>query len=154
MKTKILFLFVALTLLTSCSQHQFSQFDTFGEDNHWLHNDVKIFEFEIVDDAQLYDVNFRFSHVYGYQFPTVPIRFVIESPDGNKENLSVDLALKDSGGKEVGDCAGDICDLEYPVKNKARLIKGKYKITVSHDFKEAAYLPNVIGVGLNVDSVK
>jgi len=154
MKTKILFLLTAFLVLTSCSKHQFSQFDTFGEENRWLQTDVKTFEFEILDESQLYDIVFRFSHVYDYQFPKIPLSFSIENPKGEKENFSIDLALKDKNGKELGDCAGDICDLDFPLKNKTKLIKGKYKITVLNTFKGAPYLPNVIGIGLNVDSIK
>lgn len=154
MKTKIL-LFVALaSILTSCSNHQFSQFERFGEDSRWLQSDVKTFEFEITDDSKLYDITFKFSHVYDYQYPSVPIIFDIESPDGRKGTLPVDLPLKDKNGKELGDCSGDICDLSYSLEHKAKLLKGKYKITISHSFKGAPYLPNVIGIGLDVDSVK
>lgn len=154
MKIKILLLLSLFTILVSCSNHQFSQFDTFGEDNHWLQTDVKTFEFEITDDSKPYDVVFKFSHVYDFQFPTVPINFSIESPDGTKEDILVEMALKGKDGKDLGDCSGDVCDMDYPIKTKAKLTKGKYKIIVSHNFKGAPYLPNIIGVGLYVDSVK
>ena len=154
MKTKTLLLLSLFTLLFSCSkQSQFSQFDTFGEENRWQKTDAKTFEFDVTDDAQLYNLVFRFSHVYGYQFPSVPLNIAIESPDGKKEELNIDLPIKDDSGKDLGECAGDICDLNYKIKEKTKLQKGEYKITISHSF-EGPYLPNVIGIGLNVESVK
>jgi hypothetical protein len=36
---------------------------------------------------------------------------------------------------------------------KSKLTKGMYKIEIYHDFKNS-YLPNVIGIGLEVDSIK
>ena len=154
MKAKLLLLLSLFTLLISCSkQNQFSEFDTFGEDNRWHKEDSKTFEFEITNDALLYNLTFKFSHVYDYQFATVPLTFTIENPKGDKQNLSVDLAIKDDSGKELAECAGDVCDLKYPIIEKTKLQKGKYKITVSHSF-EGPYLPNVIGIGLNVDSTK
>jgi hypothetical protein len=97
---------------------------------------------------------FKFSHAYDYQFATIPVQFVIESPDGNKETLAIDLPIKESNGQQIADCSGDVCDLEYQIKTKAKFIKGVYKITLSHDFKQADYLPNVIGVGLDVDKAE
>ena len=154
MKTKTLLLLSLFTILISCSkQNQFSQFDTFGEENRWQKSDAKTFEFDITDDAQLYNLVFRFSHVYGYQFASIPLNVVIESPDGKKEELKIDVSIKDDSGKDLGECAGDICDLNYKIEEKIKLQKGNYKITFSHSF-EGPYLPNVIGIGLNVESVK
>lgn len=154
MKPKILLLLFVITLSISCSKKsQFSQFVDFGTENRWQKTDAKTFEFEITEDATLYNLVFKFSHVFDYQFATVPINFSIENPAGKKENLSVDLAIKDSSGKELAECAGDVCDLKYQIKEKTKLQKGKYKVTVSHSF-EGPYLPNVIGIGLDVEKVK
>ena len=154
MKTKTLLLLSLFTILISCSkQNQFSQFDTFGEENRWQKADAKTFEFDITDDTQLHNIVFRFSHVYGYQFASIPLNVVIESPDGKKEELKIDVPIKDDSGKDLGECAGDICDLNYKIEEKIKLQKGNYKITFSHSF-EGPYLPNVIGIGLNVESVK
>lgn len=164
MKTKTLLLLSLFALLTSCSKHnEYKEFVGFGEENRWQKSDVKTFEFDIsdvkafdvdvTDNNHLYTMTFRFSHVYDYQFATIPIQFGIESPDGEKETIAVDLAIKDSNGKELAECAGDVCDLKYTIKEKTKLQKGIYKVTISHSF-EGPYLPNVIGIGLNVESVK
>lgn len=155
MKTKNLLTIALFFILISCnSSSTFSQFDKMGEDNHWGKSDIKTYEFEIKEDSKFYNVVFEFSHVYDYQFATVPIQFVIESPDGKKETLAIDLAIKDANGKEIGECAGDVCDLDYQIKEKTKLANGTYKIKISHNFKGAPYLPNVIGIGLKVTSVK
>ncbi len=164
MKTKTLLLLSLFSILTSCSKHnEYNEFVSFGEENRWQNSDIKTFEFDIsdakvfdvdvTDDAQLYNLVFKFSHVYDYQFATVPINFTIENPAGEKENFSVDLAIKDSSGKELAECAGDVCDLKYTIKEKTKLQKGLYKVTISHSF-EGPYLPNVLGIGLNVKSIK
>ena len=154
MKAKITFLLAVLTLFISCDKSKlFSEFDTFGEENRWQKSDVKKYEFAIDDDSQLYDLTFRFSHVYDYQFDSVPVQFVIESPDGKKENFDIDLAIKDSSGKEIAECAGDVCDLKFKIKEKIKLIKGTYKVTISENFN-GPYLPNVIGIGLDVNNIK
>lgn len=154
MKSKLLLLVSFLTILISCSKNQLSQFATFGEDNRWQQSDVQTFSFDITDDSQLYDLSFKFSHVYDYQFASVPIQFEIESPDGKTEKLNIDLSIKDSNGKQLADCSGDVCDLSYKIKEKVKFIKGIYKLKISHNFKGAPYLPNVIGIGIKVENSK
>jgi gliding motility-associated lipoprotein GldH len=152
MKTKIVFLSSLFFILISCnSSGTFYQFDKMPENNRWMQTDVKVYEFEVKDDTKRYNIVFEFSHVYDYQFDSIPIQFMIKSPDGKEENLAVDLQLKDSSGKQLAECSGDVCDLKYTVKKQTRLNRGTYKIIVSHNFKAAPFLPNVIGIGLSVN---
>ena len=153
MKTKILFFLAVFSLFISCSDNHYRQFDILPEDRRWQASDKKVYEFDITDATQLYTINFQFSHVYGYQFASIPLNVSIENPDGKTENLAIDLKIADSSGKQLADCAGDICDLYYKIKEETKLEKGHYKITISHSFK-GPYLPNVIGLGLEVKNSK
>jgi gliding motility-associated lipoprotein GldH len=151
MKTKILFLSSLFFILISCNSGTFSQFDKIPENNRWEKSDLKVYEFEIKDDTKRHNIVFEFSHVYNYQFDSIPIQFLIKSPDGKEENLAIDLPIKDGSGEQLAECSGDVCDLKYTLKEQIRLSKGTYKITVSHNFKAAPFLPNVIGIGLSVN---
>jgi gliding motility-associated lipoprotein GldH len=153
MKTKFLLLFSVFSLLISCSDNHFRQFDILPEDQRWQASDKKVYEFNIENEAQLYTINFQFSHIYGYQFASFPLSISIESPNGKTEVLNIDLKIADDSGKQLAECSGDVCDLFYKIKEKTKLQKGNYKITVSHSF-EGPYLPNVIGLGLAVENVK
>lgn len=153
MKTNFLFLFFIFSILISCSDNHFRRFDILPEDQRWEASDKKIYEFDIENENQFYNIVFQFSHVYGYQFASIPLVAYIESPDGKTEELKIDVPIKDDSGKELAECAGDICDLKYTIKEKTKLQKGLYKVTISHSF-EGPYLPNVIGIGLNVENVK
>jgi gliding motility-associated lipoprotein GldH len=154
MKTKIVFLFVACTLLIACNKSKlYSEFSKFSENNRWEKSVVKNYEFNVEDDTLLYDLTFQFSHVYDYQFNSVPIIFSVENPEGIKENFTIDLVIKDPAGKELAECSGDICDLDFKIKEKAKLLKGKYKVSVANGFN-GPYLPNVIGIGLKVTTVE
>jgi gliding motility-associated lipoprotein GldH len=140
--------------LFACNQYSvYSEFVKFSEDNHWASTEAKTFEFEITDETQTYDILFLFSHVYGYQFDHVPLHFSLKSPDGKTDDFSINLNLKDKNGKDTGDCSGDICDFTSVIREKMKFQKGLYKITVSHSFN-GPYLPNVIGIGLEVDKAK
>lgn len=154
MKLKITFLLPLFWLFISCNQNAvYSEFDKLPEDNRWLPTEVKKFEFEIAEDGQLYDLLFEFSHVYGYQFSEVPLDFNITDPDGKTAVISINLPIKDPNGKDFGDCSGDICDYTSVVREKIKFQKGHYKIVVSHRF-EGPYLPNVIGVGIEVNKAR
>ncbi|MDI1316675.1 hypothetical protein [Flavobacterium sp.] len=153
MKARFLFLFCAFSFLTSCSDNHFRQFDLLPEDQRWQSSDKKNFEFDIQNDAQMYNIIFQFSHIYGYQFASIPLQVSIESPDGKTEELNIDLKIADDSGKQLAECSGDVCDLFYKIKEKTKMQKGKYKVTISHSFK-GPYLPNVIGLGLAVENVK
>lgn len=153
MKAKIFFSLCFLLLISCNSSTVYSKFDKDFENNRWQKSDAKTYEFTIEDETQLYNILFKFSHVYDYQFPVVPINFSIQNPSGETEKFTVDLRIKDTFGKELGDCAGDICDLSQAIKNKIKLQKGSYKVIVSHNFK-STYLPNVLGIGLKVDKAE
>ncbi|MFN3752958.1 hypothetical protein [Flavobacterium sp.] len=155
MKTKkLLFSFFLVVFISCNSSSTFREFDKMPENNRWEKSDVKQYEFEIKDNTTLYNFVFKFSHIYDYQFANIPVQFVIENPDGQRETLAVDLPIKESNGQQIADCSGDVCDLDYRIKTKTKLTNGKYKITISHDFKQADYLPNVLGVGLEVDKAE
>ena len=155
MKTKIILLAFLVFSVTSCLKHGgiYLKFEELPENHQWKKLDAKTFQFTIDNEEQLYDISFKFSHVYDYQFNSVPIDFVMENPNGTKEKISIDLKIKDNTGKQLADCSGDVCDLSYTIKENVKLSKGTYKVTVSNNFK-GPYLPNVIGIGLEVTGKK
>lgn len=154
MKLKFIFPIFAFLLLISCSEKtDYKKFIKLPEDHRWLKSDSKIFEFTIDDDTKLYDVTFEFSHIYDYQFASVPIKIDVKNPSGEEEFHNIDFNIKDSKGKPLADCGGDICDMSMNVIEKTKLLKGKYQIKVGHDFN-GPYLPNVIGVGIKVTQSK
>ncbi|WP_333877263.1 hypothetical protein [Flavobacterium sp.] len=150
MKIQNLLILCFLFLITSCSQNTvYSRFDTLDESHQWAQTNTKSYDFTIDDEAAHYNVLFKFSHVYGYPMTSVPLHFSFKNPDGKTEDFTFDLALKDLEGQELGDCVGDICDLDSVVKENLKLSKGKYTVTVSHRY-DGPYLPNVLGVGLEI----
>lgn len=153
MKKGLLCLFFIFSFCISCADNHFRQFDILPEDQRWLASDKKTYEFDIEDETQPYNITFQFSHVYGYQFASIPLNVSIENPEGTIEEMAIDLKIAEDSGKQLADCSGDVCDLFYKIKEKTKLQKGRYKITVSHNFK-GPYLPNVIGIGLKIENVK
>lgn len=119
-------------------------------ENQWQSDDIKKFEFTLEKGIKKGDINIIFSHIHKPGYDSVPIFVTIESPNGEKEDIETTLVLKDAGGNELSDCAGDVCDLQTTIKNAAKLEKGIYKVTVQNKH-EYAYVANVLGVGVSVE---
>lgn len=139
----------AILLLVSCNSNVvYKQFDADFDDNRWLRADVKNYEFEI-EKAAAYDLVINFSHVAGFQFAEIPLSIEITSPDGTVSAQNIMLSTKDAAGNDIGDCAGDYCDLEQVIFKDKTLSAGSYKVKMANVF-DHDYLPNVIGVGIKV----
>ncbi|MCW4469034.1 hypothetical protein OGH69_08670 [Flavobacterium sp. MFBS3-15] len=121
------------------------------KDNRWLATDVKNFEFELARDINAGDIIMKFSHVHDPQFTTIPVEAVITYPSGEKENVALNLELKDKEGNDLSECLGDVCDLFTPLKENSKLSKGKYNIAIRNSFPNI-YLPNAITVGISVET--
>ena len=154
MKSKNYLFALFIVLLCSCND-PFITTDFYGfyTDYRWQKSDVKIFKFKIEDETKPHDLQFRFRHMYDYQFAEVPINFVIKSPDGKKEAINIQLPIRSLTGENYGDCDMDICDNFYVIKSNTKFKKGTYEVIVSHTFPWP-YLPNMIGIGLDLDKSK
>lgn len=139
-----------LVTLSSCEQNQvYRKFEKNFKENRWQKTDVRTYEFEITQGATQYNMDVHFAHIFGYQFPSVPLTVTIENPDKTLTIKKINLEVTDKEGKDKGDCAGDICDLQANVFEDTSLAVGKYKVSVSQDF-EGEYLPNILGFGIEV----
>jgi gliding motility-associated lipoprotein GldH len=145
MKKRLACLLLSTLFLTSCEKAVFKQFDDRLEDNRWMQNDVHHYDFEIAE-AGKYDLYLDFSHIYDFQFPRVPVRVTIVTPDRKASIQHLDMELVDEGDVR-SDCTGDVCDFRQEIFKGKQLEKGRYKVSVANEF-DHEYLPNVIGVGI------
>ena len=145
----------SVLFLSSCNNvnYVYTKFQKDFSENRWFNDDIRLFEVTIEDDVQLYDLDVQFGHIYDYNLDNVPLEVVIKAPSGTIEKLKVDVLIKGKDGKDLGDCTGDICDVYHVLKSKASLEKGVYVIEVKQASK-LVYLPNVLGIGLNVRKAK
>lgn len=139
-----------LVALSSCEQNRvYNKFEKNFKENRWQKTDIRTYEFEIVQGATQYNMDLHFSHIFGYQFPSVPLTITIENPDKTVTTKNINLEITDENGKDKGDCAGDICDLYVTVFEGESLPVGKYKVAISHQF-QGEFLPNILGLGIEV----
>jgi gliding motility-associated lipoprotein GldH len=141
----------SVLFLLSCNNvsYVYTKFQKDFSENRWFNDDTRLFEVAIGDDTQLYDLELQFGHIYDYNLSNVPLEVIIKAPSGTIEKLKVDVLIKGKDGKDLGDCTGDICDVYHVLKSKTSLEKGLYIIEIKQASK-LVYLPNVLGIGLNV----
>jgi len=144
-------LLLSLLLLFSCKKSVvFQDVKKDFSENQWQAKDIKKFEFTLKKDIESGDIKLLFSHVHDPQYGVVPVSVIIENPSGEKENIFMNLQLKDEEGNDLSECSGDICDIHTDLKKDVKLIKGTYKVSVENKFAYA-YLANVLGVGISVE---
>lgn len=152
MKLKIILLGLLFAMVSCNTNSIYSNSESFTN-NQWQKSSAQVFGFNVEDDTKLYDITFLLSHVYDYQFASAPLSFEWIKPDGTSEIIPLEFKFKDENGKELGDCSGDICDVNQVLLSKTKLPKGENKIVVTHAF-EFDYLPNIIQIGLDVSVAK
>lgn len=145
---KIIALLPLLFLFSCIKSSVYSEMFRGFDDNRWMKSDSRSFDFEIEQDTKA-TIFIDFSHVYEPAYNNVPIVVSILKPSGEEETLTANLLLKDENGEDISDCTGDICDLQFTLKEDYNFTKGKYKITVTNAV-DAMYLPNVLGLGIDI----
>jgi hypothetical protein len=118
------------------------------ENNRWHAEKVPEFEFNI-ETPGLYQADVFISHVYDYALASIPLTATITGEDGKPETITLDFHIKNQQGKELGDCAGDYCDLWQPLFDNKQFEAGTYKITIAQNW-DGPYLPNILSLGLKV----
>ncbi|RZJ29240.1 MAG: hypothetical protein EOO48_07970 [Flavobacterium sp.] len=147
MKNTIVLL-ASLLLLASCDKAAYKKYDTDLVGNRWQKNDVRTYNFELKESG-MYDLLIDFSHVYGTQFSTLPLKVTMVNPDQSRKTADYNLELRNAAGEELGDCTGDYCDLREPVFSKLQLAAGNYQVSVANDF-QYDFVPNVLGIGIRL----
>lgn len=149
---KILLSLLAVLLLASCNKFQERVLSDFT-DNHWAANAVQEYAVVIPADVEKATLNIIFSHIYEPGYSEIPVTLQIKSPDGNEETIKTELLLKDTTGKNLSDCSGDVCDLVTVVKTGVFLRKGTYIFRLKNRM-HAPFIPNVLAAGVEVIVVK
>ena len=145
---KKLLLFTLILVCFSCEKDRvFYEMHSDFEENRWMAGNSQRYAFEI-ENSDVYSIHLLFSYVYGFQFSSLPMTFTLTDAKGNKTEWQQKLQILNSKGKELGECAGDLCDLQQAV-HTGNLSPGKYTISVSQQFP-GDYIPNVLGLGISI----
>lgn len=146
-------LMVVLFSASSCNEAElFSKsFNDFPE-NRWQKTNTLEAKFSIPEEGKVADINLQFSYVYGSQFSEIPIEVYFTAPNHQIEKIPFVLKIRNDNNEELGDCAGDYCDMIFTVKDNYEFTNsGEYKLQILNTFSYE-YIPNVLGVSVKVQS--
>ena len=151
---QILFVYVLLIALSSCSEINFyHESYTNFPNNRWYKTKLLDFDFNIDDSSSSYNLSLDVGYVFGTQFNEVPLTFCITKPNKKEQFIEYILELH-NGDKYCGDCLGDYCDLEVPISLNYKFQEiGVYKVKIINNFNHE-FLPNIRRLGLKISKNK
>ena len=153
MRALLGFAFIA-TFLLGCDDERVYDKNVDFDARYWLVSEKPVFEFEITDTLQSYDLscNVRNSLAYPYAriFITWYLRDSTEALLGKK--LVSNLLFDDKTGEPFGNSGlGDIYDHTIPLKVNYRFpYPGKFKVSFEQ-FMRTDTLSGVLAIGLRVE---
>lgn len=106
--------------------------------NPWPYSDKIVFNYEIIDTAQAYNLFLEMSHNIEFSFENIYLNVTTIFPDGDIITNPVSFQLSNSQSEWIGDCSGENCHINIEMSSKAYYKKpGKYQLIFEqHSRKE------------------
>lgn len=126
-----------MTLLTSCNNHIFyEKIDTI-KDETWNVNQKLVYEFEITDSTQYYNIYINVRNTTDYPYQNLYIFLTNQFPSGLQMVDTLGSILCDPFGKWYGKGSGRIKDNKFLLRKQVRFQqKGIYKFTAQQAMRE------------------
>jgi gliding motility-associated lipoprotein GldH len=142
-------------LLVSCGSGKlYTEYKTVDENTGWSRKDKMVFEPEIKDTVNLYNVFVNVRHGSIYPYRNLYVFLTTDYPDGRKEVDTLNCILADDQNKWLGDGAGDLWDNSILLESNVRFPKaGKYKFTYEQGMRIDP-LPMILDMGLTIERVE
>ncbi len=139
------------TLNTGCDPNRVFDENKDINPDGWNYTDAKVFEVEITDTSQHYNVAVNVRHSFQFEWRNIYVTVGTLFPDSQKVEKRVNLQLSEPDGEWFGRCMGDNCFISIPIQQNAIFPKkGKYTFTIKQDMR-ANPLLNIKFVGLRVE---
>jgi gliding motility-associated lipoprotein GldH len=140
-----------ILLLTSC-KHVFKEYEREAFPTYsWNDAQTVVFHPKIEDVNKSYQITIGLRHLYGLQLKSIPVSVTIKAPSGKEMKKDYTVALRDSENKNIGSCAGEMCDVESVFLDHYKFEEiGEHEVTIAHT--ESGYrIPGIMEVGLIID---
>ena len=152
MNNRLLLPAISLLLLLMTSCHFYKEYDKESFSTYsWSDGQEISFTPNIEDNSKTYQITLGVRHHFALQTKGFSVNVKIVSPSGKERSENLDVKILDDNNKQIGSCAGDMCDLETLVLDDFRFEEtGVHKILVQHN--EHGYkIPGILSVGLIID---
>lgn len=151
-KTIVPWAALCLLFLSSCDPARVYEQNIDFQESNWSVDNTPVFEFEIQDTTQQFDVFFNVRYNLQYNFYNLYLQHQLIGPDSSKISSSLhQLVLMDpKTGKPLGKGFSDTYDLQ------ARALKGitfprsgTYRLKLTQYMRQDP-LPNIFSVGVRI----
>ena len=154
MSIKHLLICSIITLTVFSCSHVYKEYDKESFPTYaWKYGQEIIFNPTIADINKTYKLTLGIRHLYGFQLNSINVTVRSVSPSGKETTKDYELKIKDSEGKYISSCGGDLCDLEVMVEENIKFEEaGEYKYFVTHNV-QADRIPGVMEFGFIIDEM-
>lgn len=121
----------------------------------WEADNTLLFETEIKDTDLLYNLLVNIRHSGLYKFSNIWLKVKLRDEDSTHLiDERFEILLAEKSGKWLGDCSGDICDLQATFRAKYQFNEaGTYTIVLQQIMRQEA-LPAIMSAGFRIEKAE
>lgn len=147
---QIIFFGAMILLATSCDSNRIYEENFTVENNTWLADDIKTFEFEITDTMSALDLYVNVRTTTDYPYSNLYVFLYSDYPNGYTDKDTLEFILAQQDGKWLGESSGTVVENQILISRGGRFpTAGKYSFKIQHAMREDA-LAEIIDVGFRV----
>jgi len=147
---KIVFLFVFTGLFFACDSNRIYEENFAVENNNWLSDDIKKFEFEITDTMSALDLFVNVRTTTDYAYSNLYVFLYSDYPNGYTDKDTLEFILAQQDGMWLGESSGTVVENQILISRGGRFpTAGKYSFKIQHAMREDE-LTEIIDVGFRV----
>ena len=146
------YLLCGVFLLSSCHNHHVYEKYVKIPEYVWNETNPVVFQFNIIDTAQLYHVFINIRNASFYPYSNIWLIVEKNDPAGNKINhKKYEFTLADQEGKWLGKGIGDIIDNHFILEENVKFNEKGYYKYIFYQNMRIPDLPGVMDVGIEVE---
>ena len=150
----IAFTLTLICFLPSCDSNRIYEENIPVENNVWLKEDIKTFQFEMTDTMSAVDLFFNIRTTTDYPYSNLYIFIYSDYPNGYTDKDTLQFILAESDGKWLGESSGTVVENQKLISSGGRFTSsGTYTFRIEHAMRDEA-LPEIIDVGFRVAFTK
>jgi len=119
---------VILVSIMSCDS-AFYKKSFFFEDQTWLYDDARSFDFSIPDTSKVYDMILTVNHTDKFPYQNLYLKTSTSFPSDTVINQLLSVELANEAGYWYGECSGPNCQISIPIQSGVHFAdSGNYKL--------------------------
>ncbi len=149
---KLIIPIITIIVFTGCNNTVFKEYNKFDNPS-W--NRLNYLNFEVpVQKNEGLDFYLALRHHTNFPYNYINVNVTFYTPDGEMRSLDYYFRLKNIISKWKGECMGELCDIELPIRKDMIFNKsGICRVRVENKMNKAE-TPGIIEVGLIVKNAK